>query len=87
MKSYLIKENPHFIVVCEIKYAEEKVSNSIYAEVRKKLELFQKSQPRFAHYTFETVLITPEGLKDGNASVSFDRVITFKEIFDRRYWG
>lgn len=82
---YLIKGSK--VVLCEIKYAEGKVGASAYNQVREKLEIFQKAMPQYKNYTFETVLITPEGLKTEGASLSFDKVITFDDIFDEHYWG
>lgn len=81
---YIIKGSK--VILCEIKYTEGKIGSKIYDELRQKLETFQKMMPQYVHYTFETVLITPEGLKESRSQLSFDRVITFNDIFDPRYW-
>lgn len=75
------------IVICEIKYYEGLVDNAVCDAVKQKMELFQKSQPQYQNYTMEAVLITTEGVKDPQTiGLTFDQVITLKDIFDERYW-
>lgn len=81
---YIIKGSK--VVICEIKYTEGRIHPSVYDQVRQKSDLFGKLMPQYKNYTFETVLITPRGPKKKESYGPFDRVITFDEIFDLKYW-
>lgn len=82
---YVIKGSK--VVICEIKYYDGLVGNSVCDQVKKKIELFRQSMPRYKNYTFEAVLITTEGVRDKKTiELTFDRVITLDDIFDERYW-
>lgn len=75
------------VVLCEIKYYDGLVGNVVCEDMKDKARFFQQALPQYKNYTFESVLITPEGVKDHKTiDTIFDRVITFDEIFDERYF-
>jgi hypothetical protein len=83
--AYIRKDSK--VLICEIKYADSPVGGTAANEVARKLRLFQQAYPRCRNYTFETVLITTEGEQEAlRQREFFDHVVTFKEIFDDRYW-
>ncbi|KPA11651.1 ATPase domain protein, prokaryote domain protein [Candidatus Magnetomorum sp. HK-1] len=77
----------HKIIICEIKYLDAEVSGNVALEIRKKLNIFQEQNPKYKNYTFETALITTEGIKK-NSSIEnyFDHIITFDDIFNPNNW-
>jgi AAA+ ATPase superfamily predicted ATPase len=80
---YIIKGSK--VVLCEIKYYDGLVGNSVCEDMKDKAALFRQALPKYKNYTFESVLITPEGVKDHKTvDAVFDRVITFNEIFGVR---
>lgn len=80
---YIIKGSK--VVLCEIKHYDGLVGNSVCEDMKSKAAFFQQALPQYKNYTFESVLITPEGVKDHKTvDTVFDRVITFDEIFDER---
>ena len=77
---YIIKGSK--IVICEIKYFNGLVGNSVCKSIQEKIRLFQESQPKYKNYTYEAILITTEGVKDrAIIETVFDRVVTFDDIF------
>ena len=65
------------IIVCEIKYFDDKVPLKVKRDIENKISLFISHNPRYKNYTFEKALITTEGvhqsLKDREF---FDYIIT-----------
>ncbi len=75
------------MLICEIKYTDALVGAIVADEVQQKVNLFRQAYPKCRNYTFETVLITTEGDKTAlRHKEFFDHVITFNDIFDRKYW-
>lgn len=82
---YIIKGSK--IVICEIKYCDGLVDNRVCEDIRQKIELFRSSMQKYKNYTYEAVLITTEGVRNPTTiEGTFDRVITFEDIFDEKYW-
>ena len=74
---YIVRGSKIFI--CEIKYFDGKMGPEVGAQVKKKIQLFGQRMPKYKNYTFESVLITPEGLEDAKSPstlhMTFDHVI------------
>ena len=52
----------HKIIICKIKYYCNEVTSKVIGEVEKKIEVFKEHNPKYKNYTFETALITTEGI-------------------------
>ena len=81
---YIIKGSK--IVLCEIKYPGGPWDRNLLRAVEEKRDAFLRSQARYRDYSVETVLIVPECPASHRSRATFDRVITFDQIFDDRYW-
>ncbi|MBI3534893.1 MAG: AAA family ATPase [Deltaproteobacteria bacterium] len=82
---YIIKGSK--IIICEIKYYDGPIDLSVCDTIKKKVQLFQDAMPQYQNYTYETVLIATEGIKDHpKVQTTFDHIITFNEIFNDYYW-
>ena len=70
------------IIVAEAKYYDGRISASVAKDVNEKVRLFVEHNPTYKNYTFETLLITTEGLsKKDETRGLFDHVITLEDIF------
>ena len=69
------------IIICECKYYNDYVSKNVVKEVVKKQSLFMSANPKYKNYTYESLLITTEGLSpDDEQYELFDHVITFDDF-------
>lgn len=71
------------IVVCEIKYLVDQVPAEVEQKLAQKITFFKESLPKYKNHSFQTALITTQGIKQVGL---FDHVITFAELFDQKNW-
>ncbi len=70
------------IVICECKYGQTLIGQSVVHEVNEKVERFISTQKKYNNYTIQTALITTSGVKN-TVQVGFDVqfVLTLEDIF------
>lgn len=79
----LFERKDRVYTVCEVKYVEGCIGTEVIEEIEKKLKLF----PNKKDYTIQRVLITNAGADQALMRRSyFDKIITFKELFDESNW-
>lgn len=77
----------HVLTICEVKYYQGKVGSEVIQDMEKKISLLKKAYPKAEKSTFHKVLITINGADKSLLSRGyFDRIITLKDIFEKRYW-
>jgi hypothetical protein len=70
------------IVVVEAKYYEGKIPAKVADEIDDKIALLLETNPKYAHYTIERVLVTTGDLTAAtSANIRFDRVLGISDLF------
>lgn len=80
----LFERKDRVYTICEIKYYQGRVGTKVVEEFERKLALFDNKK----NYTIQRVLITNVGADEALINRAyFDRILTFDDIFEPRYWS
>lgn len=80
----LFERKDKVLTICEIRYLQGSVGTDVIEEFENKLKLF----PNKKQYSIQRVLITNTAPSKALVSRAyFDRVLTFDDLFDPRYWA